>query len=89
MANEGDHSASTYSIGTEVEVRWGDMDNQGHVNNAVYFTYYCESARVSLFGRLDIMAAERIQRGPVSGVNNLQLQKGSCVPCDARRGLAS
>jgi acyl-CoA thioester hydrolase len=28
-----------------VEVRWGDMDSQGHVNNAVYFTYL-ESARV-------------------------------------------
>jgi len=30
-----------------IEVRWGDMDSQGHVNNAVYFTY-CESARVEL-----------------------------------------
>jgi acyl-CoA thioester hydrolase len=30
-----------------VEVRWGDMDAQGHVNNAVYFTYL-ESARVGL-----------------------------------------
>ena len=30
-----------------IEVRWGDMDAQGHVNNAVYFTY-CESARVEL-----------------------------------------
>lgn len=30
-----------------IEVRWGDMDAQGHVNNTVYFTY-CESARVEL-----------------------------------------
>jgi acyl-CoA thioester hydrolase len=30
-----------------VEVRWGDMDSQGHVNNAAYFTYL-ESARVEL-----------------------------------------
>src|SRR5215831_14945661 len=30
-----------------VEVRWSDMDAQGHVNNAVYFTYL-ESARVEL-----------------------------------------
>jgi len=30
-----------------IEVRWGDMDAQGHVNNAVYFTYI-ESARVEL-----------------------------------------
>lgn len=31
-----------------IEVRWGDMDAQGHVNNAMYFTY-CESARVEMF----------------------------------------
>jgi acyl-CoA thioester hydrolase len=30
-----------------IEVRWGDMDAQGHVNNTVYFVY-CESARVEL-----------------------------------------
>ena len=34
-----------------IEVRWGDMDSQGHVNNAVYFTYL-ESARVELVRRL-------------------------------------
>jgi acyl-CoA thioester hydrolase len=31
-----------------VQVRWGDMDSMGHVNNACYFTY-CESARMSYF----------------------------------------
>ena len=37
-----------------LEVRWGDMDAYGHVNNAKYFTY-CESARMSYFDavRLD------------------------------------
>ncbi|MCI0389139.1 MAG: acyl-CoA thioesterase [Acidobacteria bacterium] len=34
-----------------IEVRWGDMDSQGHVNNAVYFTYL-ESARVELVRKL-------------------------------------
>jgi acyl-CoA thioester hydrolase len=34
-----------------IEVRWGDMDAQGHVNNAVYFTYL-ESARVELVRKL-------------------------------------
>ncbi|MGH9755108.1 MAG: acyl-CoA thioesterase [Blastocatellia bacterium] len=34
-----------------IEVRWGDMDAQGHVNNAVYFTY-CESARVELLRKI-------------------------------------
>jgi acyl-CoA thioester hydrolase len=31
-----------------VQVRWGDMDTMGHVNNAKYFTY-CESARMGYF----------------------------------------
>lgn len=33
-----------------IEVRWGDMDAQGHINNTAYFTY-CESARVELLRR--------------------------------------
>jgi len=36
---------------TEVEVRYSDLDQQGHVNNAVYFTYF-EQARVRFFGVL-------------------------------------
>jgi acyl-CoA thioester hydrolase len=31
-----------------LQVRWGDMDTMGHVNNAKYFTY-CESARMGYF----------------------------------------
>jgi acyl-CoA thioester hydrolase len=31
-----------------IQVRWGDMDSMGHVNNARYFTY-CESARMGYF----------------------------------------
>ena len=40
-----------FSFWTEVEVRWGDMDAMGHVNNTVYFTYM-ESARIDFLGRL-------------------------------------
>jgi acyl-CoA thioester hydrolase len=35
----------------ELAVRWGDMDALGHVNNAVYFTYF-ESARIIYFDRI-------------------------------------
>jgi acyl-CoA thioester hydrolase len=49
----------------EIEVRWGDMDAMGHVNNAVYFTY-CESARIHLLRELGIEGrAEGSRRGPV------------------------
>src|SRR5215510_8839613 len=34
-----------------IEVRWGDMDSVGHVNNTVYFVYL-ESARVELLRKI-------------------------------------
>ena len=42
---------SQFKYWKTIEVRWGDMDAQGHVNNAVYFTY-CESARVELLRKI-------------------------------------
>ena len=35
----------------DVEVRYSDLDQQGHVNNAIYFTYF-EQARVRFFAAL-------------------------------------
>jgi acyl-CoA thioester hydrolase len=46
-----------------VEVRWGDMDAMGHVNNTVYFVYL-ESARVEL---LHLIGARRAQRRDPQG----------------------
>lgn len=40
----------------ELQVRWGDMDALGHVNNAVYFTYF-EQIRVAWLERLSISGA--------------------------------
>jgi len=37
-----------YDFWHTVDVRWGDMDSQRHVNNAKYFTYF-ESARIAFF----------------------------------------
>jgi acyl-CoA thioester hydrolase len=34
-----------YPVVNEEDVRWGDMDAIGHVNNTVYFRYF-ESARI-------------------------------------------
>ena len=34
----------------EIPVRWGDMDALGHVNAAVYFTYF-EQARVTMMAK--------------------------------------
>lgn len=47
-----------------VEVRWGDMDAMGHVNNSIYFRY-CESARIALLRRLNVTSrAEGSPCGP-------------------------
>ncbi|MEP7272901.1 MAG: thioesterase family protein [Acidobacteriota bacterium] len=56
-------SREDYTYWVEIDVRWGDMDSQGHVNNAVYFTY-CESARVELLGKLGIRGKSGGRFGP-------------------------
>lgn len=46
-----DTDASSYKHWTNVELRYGDTDRQGHINNAVYCTLF-ESGRVDfLFDR--------------------------------------
>jgi acyl-CoA thioester hydrolase len=37
-----------------IQVRWGDMDALGHVNNAMYFRYM-ESARVAYLTKIGIL----------------------------------
>lgn len=38
--------AEGYSLAVPIEVRFRDMDSMGHVNNAVYLTYF-ENARIA------------------------------------------
>jgi len=45
-----------FQMWTRVEVRWGDMDSMGHVNNSVYFTYL-EAARIHFFAELGLLGA--------------------------------
>src|SRR3990172_11935298 len=47
----------------EQEIRWGDMDALGHVNNIVYFQY-CESARIAYF---DAIGVDRYKERPEYG----------------------
>lgn len=53
-----------FSFWHTIEVRWGDMDAMGHVNNAMYFTYL-ESARIALLRQFHLEGrAEGRQFGP-------------------------
>jgi len=42
---------SRFRVKTEVHVRFTDVDKMGHVNNALYLTYF-EEARVAYFKKL-------------------------------------
>lgn len=58
-----------------LEVRWGDMDAVGHVNNATYLTYF-EQARIGWFDSVEVVAMNR-SRGPVM----------ANVTCEYRRAI--
>ncbi len=54
-----------YPVSIEKQVRWGEMDALGHVNNTEYFRYF-EDARIVYFERLgykNVTIAEKI--GPI------------------------
>ena len=44
----------TFLDSHSIQVRWGDMDALGHVNNAMYFRYM-ESARVAYLSKIGIL----------------------------------
>lgn len=47
-----EHSEARHLFTAMIEVRWGDMDALGHVNNSRYFTYF-EQVRVEWLRSLD------------------------------------
>ncbi|MFG6448234.1 acyl-CoA thioesterase [Roseateles sp. BYS180W] len=63
-----------------IQIRWGDMDAMGHVNNAVYFRYI-EMARVDWLAQLQ--AAPNPQgQGPVVVNAFCNFYKQLCYPGD-------
>lgn len=47
-----------------IEIRYSDLDTQGHVNNAVYFTYF-EHARVRFLSALRERVRDELRREPL------------------------
>ena len=67
--------AAMSSVHTErIDVRWGDMDALGHVNNSRYLTYF-EQARVAWLGTLEGVWTR--EAGPVL----------ARITCDFRRPI--
>jgi len=49
---------SDYSFYHPIEVRYGDLDPQGHVNNAKHLTYF-EQARIAYFIKLGLFTKDQ------------------------------
>lgn len=62
----------------ELEVRWGDMDAVGHVNNAKYLTYF-EQARIGWLDSLEVVAMNRT-RGPVMANASCEFRRAIVHP---------
>ncbi|MGI9552192.1 MAG: acyl-CoA thioesterase [Aurantibacter sp.] len=54
-----------YPISINCQVRWGEMDALGHINNTVYFRYF-EDVRIEYFKKLGFEAVTSDQEmGPI------------------------
>ncbi len=51
-----------YPVVIQLDVRWGDMDAFGHVNNIVYLQYF-EAARIAYFDKLGFRSVQAV--GPI------------------------
>jgi len=70
-----------------IEVRWGDMDAQGHVNNTVYFTY-CESARVELLRKIGFKGKQAgLAEGPTLVHTSCDFKRQVLYPAKLDVGL--
>lgn len=64
---------------SKISVRWGDMDNLGHVNNATYFSYF-EQARIEWLDSIAVSLRDRT--GPVVITASATYLKPVIYPAD-------
>src|SRR5688500_16047817 len=64
---EGDASVKNPPALTRLEIRYGDLDPYGHVNNAVYLEFF-ENVRICYWRSLaDMAGIEKLKAGDVPG----------------------
>lgn len=61
-----------FPVIAEAEVRWGEMDSFGHVNN-IYFFRYFEIARIAYFDAIGFREGARI--GPILGHTDCRFRR--------------
>src|ERR687896_1280916 len=65
--HEGDASVKSPPALTRLEIRYGDLDPYGHVNNAVYLEFF-EKVRICYWRALaDMAGIEKLEAGDVPG----------------------
>jgi acyl-CoA thioester hydrolase len=76
-----------YSHWMTMAVRWGDMDAFGHVNNAVFFTYF-ESVRIHFFDAVELFElAEADHHRPAVVSANCNFRQQVHYPADLDLGI--
>lgn len=70
-----------YPYNYAIQLRWSDMDNLGHVNNAKYFTYI-ESARLNLLQDAGIADHWTEAQGPILASASCQFKRPIVYPAD-------
>lgn len=77
---------SDFKCWSKVDVRWGDMDALGHVNNTKYFVF-CESARIYYFESLELKLDPSLAQGPTLAHANLNFRKQVHYPSQLEVGV--
>lgn len=69
-----------FPVIVQLPVCWGEMDSNGHVNNAVYFRYF-ESAHIEYFRRIGWLDFERgTGIGPILAATQARFRKALTYP---------
>ncbi len=61
---------SAPGVSIDQQIRWGDLDALGHVNNVVFFQF-CESARIAYF---EAVGLDRFKQQPTDGPGMVSAQ---------------
>ncbi len=91
MSRTADASSSHQSeppaaagVTIDCQIRWGDLDALGHVNNVIYFQF-CESARIAYF---ETIGFDQFKDAPTDGPGmvsaNLNFRRQLHYPGDVR-----
>lgn len=84
MERRSDLTLDNCDLVVQVEVRWGDMDAFGHLNNVMFIRYF-EVARVAYFDLIEFREGARI--GPILHSTSCRFRRPVTYPDTVRVGV--